>query len=169
MAIRVLTYEEVKKLLIEPQTDTLVGLRNRAILETLYGTGIQVRELLALEMRDIDFRGEVVHVRKKGRDRIVSISASALLTIQTYRDNVELKNSATLFLTETGERITGRIVTKIMKQYSESAGFEPPVTAKDLRFTFGVHMLRNGASADSVRELLGISTMGRIQRYCDAV
>ena len=84
---RFLEYEEVKRLLETPPTNTWLGARDRAIMETLYSTGVRVSELVALNMEDIDFLGEVIHVRGKGKkERITPIGTSALQTIQHYME-----------------------------------------------------------------------------------
>ena len=84
---RFLEYEDVKRLLETPPADSWLGARDRAIMETLYSTGIRVSELVALNMDDIDFLGEVVHIRGKGKkERITPISSSALHVIQHYME-----------------------------------------------------------------------------------
>ncbi len=158
-----LEYEEVKKLLETPPMDNWLGARDRAILETLYSTGMRVSELVALNMDDIDFLGEVVHVRGKGKkERIAPISSSALRIIQHY---IEFRNkraqsnanfdTKVLFLNKHGKRLSTRSVRRKMDKYLKIAGLDPSISPHTLRHSFATHMLNNGADLRSVQELLG--------------
>jgi integrase/recombinase XerC len=160
---RVLEYEEVKRLLSTPPTNTWLGARDRAMLETLYSTGIRVSELVALNMDDIDFLGEVVHVRAKGkRERIAPIGSSALQVIQHYMEyrNKRAQNngnfdSRVLFVNKHGRRLGTRSVGRKMDKYLKMAGLDPAISPHTLRHSFATHMLNNGADLRSVQELLG--------------
>jgi len=170
---RFLEYEEVKKLLETPPTDNWLGVRDRAILETLYSTGIRVSELVALNMDDIDFLGEVIHVRGKGKkERIAPISSSALQVIQYY---IEFKNkraqsnrnfdSKVLFVNKHGRRLSTRSVRRKMDKYLKMAGLDPSISPHTLRHSFATHMLNNGADLRSVQELLGHQSLSTTQIY----
>jgi integrase/recombinase XerC len=170
---RFLEYEEVKKLLETPPTDNWLGVRDRAILETLYSTGIRVSELVALNMDDIDFLGEVIHVRGKGKkERIAPISSSALQVIQYY---IEFKNkraqsnrnfdSKVLFVNKHGRRLSTRSVRRKMDKYLKMAGLDPSISPHTLRHSFATHMLNNGADLRSVQELLGHQSLSTTQVY----
>jgi integrase/recombinase XerC len=160
---RFLEYEQVKTLLETPPVDTWLGARDRAILETLYSTGMRVSELVGLNMDDIDFLGEVVHIRGKGKkERIAPISSSALQVIQHY---MEFRNkraqsnpnfdSKVLFVNKHGRRLSTRSVRRKMDKYLKMAGLDPGVSPHTLRHSFATHMLNNGADLRSVQELLG--------------
>jgi len=170
---RFLEYEQVKKLLETPPTDSWLGARDRAILETLYSTGIRVSELVALNMDDVDFLGEVVHVRGKGKkERIAPIGASALQVIQHY---MEFRNkrsqsnpnfdSKVLFVNKHGRRLSTRSVRRKMDKYLKMAGLDPLISPHTLRHSFATHMLNNGADLRSVQELLGHQSLSTTQVY----
>ncbi len=168
-----LEYEEVKRLLETPPMNTWLGARDRAILETLYSTGIRVSELVALNMDDIDFLGEVVHVRGKGKkERIAPIGASALQTIQHYMEfrNKRAQNnnnfdSKVLFVNKHGRRLSTRSVRRKMDKYLKMSGLDPAISPHTLRHSFATHMLNNGADLRSVQELLGHQSLSTTQVY----
>ena len=170
---RFLEYEEVKRLLETPPMDTWLGARDRAILETLYSTGIRVSELVALNMEDVDFLGEVVRVRGKGKkERISPIGSSALQVIQHY---MEFRNkraqsntnfdSKVLFVNKHGSRLSTRSVRRKMDKYLQMAGLDPLISPHTLRHSFATHMLNNGADLRSVQELLGHQSLSTTQVY----
>lgn len=168
-----LEYEEVKRLLETPPLDNWLGARDRAILETLYSTGIRVSELVALNMDDIDFLGEIIHVRGKGKkERITPIGTSALQVIQHY---MEFRNrrsqsnpkfdSKVLFVNKHGRRLSTRSVRRKMDKYLKMAGLDPSISPHTLRHSFATHMLNNGADLRSVQELLGHQSLSTTQIY----
>jgi len=170
---RFLEYEEVKKLLETPPMDNWLGARDRAILETLYSTGIRVSELVGLNMDDIDFLGEVIHVRGKGKkERIAPIGSSALQVIQHY---MEFRNkraqsnsnfdSRVLFVNKHGRRLSTRSVRRKMDKYLKMAGMDASISPHTLRHSFATHMLNNGADLRSVQELLGHQSLSTTQIY----
>lgn len=170
---RFLDYEEVKRLLNTPSLDNWLGARDRAIMETLYSTGIRVSELVALNMDDIDFMGEVVHVRGKGKkERIAPIGSSALQVIQHYMEyrNKRAQNninfdSKVLFVNKHGRRLSTRSVRRKMDKYLKMAGLDPAISPHTLRHSFATHMLNNGADLRSVQELLGHQSLSTTQVY----
>jgi integrase/recombinase XerC len=119
---RFLEYEEIKRLLETPPTDTWLGARDRAIMETLYSTGMRVSELVAMNLDDIDFLGEVVHIRGKGKkERICPISSSVLQIIQHYMEfrNKRAQHNGNfdgkvLFVNKHGKRLSTRSVRRKM-------------------------------------------------------
>jgi integrase/recombinase XerC len=170
---RFLEYEQVKKLLETPPMDSWLGARDRAIMETLYSTGVRVSELVALNMDDVDFLGEVVHIRGKGKkERIVPIGTSALQVIQHY---MEFRNkrahsnpnfdSKVLFVNKHGRRLSTRSVRRKMDKYLRMAGLDPNISPHTLRHSFATHMLNNGADLRSVQELLGHQSLSTTQVY----
>ncbi len=170
---RFLEYEEIKRLLDTPSTESWLGARDRAILETLYSTGIRVSELVGLNMDDIDFLSEVIHIRGKGKkERIAPISSSALQAIQHY---MEFRNkraqsnshfdSKVLFVNKHGQRLSTRSVRRKMDKYLKMAGLDPAISPHTLRHSFATHMLNNGADLRSVQELLGHQSLSTTQVY----
>jgi integrase/recombinase XerC len=170
---RFLEYEEVKRLLETPPMNNWLGARDRAILETLYSTGIRVSELVALNMDDVDFLGEVVHVRGKGKkERISPIGSSALQVIQHYMEfrNKRAQSSRNfdakvLFVNKHGRRLSTRSVRRKMDKYLKMAGLDPAISPHTLRHSFATHMLNNGADLRSVQELLGHQSLSTTQVY----
>jgi integrase/recombinase XerC len=170
---RFLEYEQVKRLLETPPMDNWLGARDRAIMETLYSTGMRVSELVGLNMDDVDFLGEVVHIRGKGKkERIAPISSSALQVIQHY---MEFRNrrsqsnpnfdSRVLFVNKHGRRLSTRSVRRKMDKYLKMAGLDPAISPHTLRHSFATHMLNNGADLRSVQELLGHQSLSTTQIY----
>jgi len=170
---RFLEYSEVKRLLETPPTDNWLGARDRAILETLYSTGIRVSELVSLNMDDIDFLSEVIHIRGKGKkERITPISSSALQAIQHYMEYRNRRaqsndhfDSRVLFANKHGQRLSTRSVRRKMDKYLKVAGLDPAISPHTLRHSFATHMLNNGADLRSVQELLGHQSLSTTQVY----
>jgi integrase/recombinase XerC len=168
-----LEYEEVKRLLETPPTDTWLGSRDRAIMETLYSTGVRVSELVALNLDDVDFLSEVIHIRGKGKkERIVPIGSSALQAIQRYMEfrnkraqNSDGFDSKVLFVNKHGKRLSTRSVRRKMDKYLLMAGLDPAISPHTLRHSFATHMLNNGADLRSVQELLGHQSLSTTQVY----
>jgi integrase/recombinase XerC len=142
-------------------------------METLYGTGVRVSELVALNLEDVDFLGEVLHVRGKGKkERITPIGSSALQSIQHY---MEFRNrraqsngnfdSKVLFVNKHGKRLSTRSVRRKMDKYLKMAGLDPSISPHTLRHSFATHMLNNGADLRSVQELLGHQSLSTTQIY----
>jgi len=170
---RFLEYEEVKRLLETPPMDNWLGARDRAIMETLYSTGIRVSELVGLNMDDVDFLGEVVHIRGKGKkERISPIGTSALQVIQHYMEFRSKRaqsnpnfDSKVLFVNKHGRRLSTRSVRRKMDKYLKMAGLDPSISPHTLRHSFATHMLNNGADLRSVQELLGHQSLSTTQVY----
>lgn len=170
---RFLEYEQVKRLLETPPTDSWLGARDRAIMETLYSTGMRVSEIVAINLEDIDFLGEVVHIRGKGKkERICPISSSVLQIVQHY---MEFRNkraqlngnfdSKVLFVNKHGKRLSTRSVRRKMDKYLKMAGLDPSISPHTLRHSFATHMLNRGADLRSVQELLGHQSLSTTQIY----
>ena len=144
-----------------------------AILETLYSTGMRVSELVALNMEDVDFLGEVIHIRGKGKkERISPIGSSALQAIQHYIEfrNKRMANDSSfdgkvLFANKHGQRLSTRSVRRKMDKYLKEAGLDPAISPHTLRHSFATHMLNNGADLRSVQELLGHQSLSTTQVY----
>jgi integrase/recombinase XerC len=168
-----LEYEDIKRLLDTPPANSWLGARDRAILETLYSTGIRVSELVALNMDDIDFLGEVVRVRGKGKkERVAPISSSALQVIQHYMEFRSKRAQSNqnfdpkvLFVNKHGTRLSTRSVRRKMDKYLKMAGLDPNISPHTLRHSFATHMLNNGADLRSVQELLGHQSLSTTQVY----
>ncbi|KPK72095.1 MAG: hypothetical protein AMJ79_16025 [Phycisphaerae bacterium SM23_30] len=164
--------EQVTVLLNCPPRNTLLGARDRAILETLYGSGLRVSELVALNLADVDFLGEVLHIRGKGKkERLAPIGTPALQSIQRYlsfRDSDPRKDTfdqQALFINKHGQRLSTRSVRRKLDKYLLQAGLDPRISPHTLRHSFATHMLNNGADLRVVQELLGHQSLSTTQVY----
>ena len=163
---------QIETLLNCPNTNNMLGARDRAILETLYGSGLRVSELVALNLSDVDFLGEILHVRGKGKkERLAPIGAPALQAIQrylTFRDSDPRKPSfdqQALFINKHGQRLSTRSVRRKLDKYLLQSGLDPRISPHTLRHSFATHMLNNGADLRVVQELLGHQSLSTTQVY----
>jgi tyrosine recombinase XerC len=172
-----LTVDEVFQLLEEPGKKDRFMLRDRAILEFLYSTGIRVAELVSRDLSDLDFVSEVVSVRGKGnKERLVPFGRHAKAAVELWleqREQLMMDRASrgrkvehkALFLNGRGSRLTVRSVERMVKSYGERAGISQTVTPHALRHSFATHLLEMGADLRSVQELLGHSSLSSTQRY----
>ncbi len=162
---------EIESLLSAPDTNTAIGLRDKAIMELLYSTGMRVGELLSLNLEDLDITNAIVKVRGKGRkERIIPVGRTAIDAIRHYLEvRHELssgKHSQALFLSERGNRMPGSIsVRRRIEKYAKEAGIKKKITPHTLRHTFATHMLNAGADLRSVQEMLGHVNLSTTQIY----
>ncbi|MFQ8602508.1 MAG: site-specific tyrosine recombinase [Anaerovoracaceae bacterium] len=169
-----LDIEEIDKLLSVPD-DSIRGLRDKAILEVLYATGIRVSELIEADVEDINLRmGFITCAEDQSRARIVPLGRPARAAMETYiyesrdkllRDNEDEK---ALFVNYYGKRITRQGLWKILKEYGQKAGIEHKLTPNIIRNSFAVHMLQNGADLKSLQELMGHEDISATQIYLSA-
>ncbi len=169
---RCLDMEQIIKLLDCPDTNTMLGARDRAIIETLYSSGLRVSELVGLNLSDVDFLGEILHIRGKGKkERLSPIGSSALQAIQrylTFRDSDRRKETfdqQALFINKHGQRLSTRSVRRKLDKYLLQAGLDPRISPHTLRHSFATHMLNNGADLRVVQELLGHQSLSTTQIY----
>lgn len=175
----VLTPAEVASLLDAPDPDTARGLRDRAMLETLYATGLRVTELVSLRNGDVDFDRGVVTCMGKGRkERLVPIGEQARATLLRYLSDGRPfiarsaaarsrrgGHTAPLFITGQGRQMTRQGFWKLIKRYAERAGIDKPISPHRLRHSFATHLLAGGADLRSVQAMLGHSDIGTTQIY----
>jgi len=160
-----LTEDEVTKLIEVALPKDERGLRDRAILETFYSTGIRISELVGLSNQDIDFIGGIVKVMGKGKkERIVPIGERAIAAIRDYLEKRK-KQADALFLNKSGKRITTRGVRNIVGKYLRLAGIRQGISPHTLRHSFATHLLNRGADLRSVQELLGHVNLSTTQIY----
>jgi integrase/recombinase XerD len=170
---RAITPSEVTKLLEQPSltasSDKPEGLRDQAMLETLYSSGMRVSELVALDVEDIDLEGTAIRCTGKGgRRRIVPLRASAVEALRAYleegRPGLALNDNPALFLNHRGNRLTRQGFWLILKSYAEQAQIED-ITPHTLRHSFATHALKTGAELRDVQQLLGHVSISTTQVY----
>ncbi|MCJ7822966.1 MAG: site-specific tyrosine recombinase XerD [Armatimonadetes bacterium] len=161
----VLSVEEVGRLLAQPDADTRRGLRDRAMLELLYATGLRVSELVGLGRGDINLELGVVRCIGKGsKERIVPVGRPAIEAVGAYLDS--RRDAATpLFVGNKGQPITRVAVWRIVRRYARGAGIRAPISPHALRHSFATHMLEGGADLRSIQELLGHANIVTTQIY----
>ncbi len=163
-----MTEEEVVKLIesaFAKDADDVFGLRDRAILETFYSSGLRISELVLLSLDDIDFIAGIVKALGKGKkERIVPIGDAALNAIRKYLGKRKKQNNA-LFLNKNGKRISTRGVRDIVEKYLRSAGIQRGVSPHTFRHSFATHLLNRGADLRTVQELLGHANLSSTQIY----
>jgi len=163
-----LTEDEVKRLIdsvLPKDGHEELGLRDKAILETFYSTGMRISELVGVNTQDIDFISDIIKVMGKGRkERIVPIGDLAISAIKDYLEK-RGKQSEALFLNKNGRRITDRGVRGIVAKYIRIASIRQGVSPHTLRHSFATHLLNRGADLRSVQELLGHANLSTTQIY----
>jgi integrase/recombinase XerC len=167
-----LSVDDVFLLLGGIQGDGLLTIRDRAILETLYSTGVRVSELVGLDWHDVDFQLGIIRVVGKGlKERIVPIGEMALKTLRNYGDEQAIKwrraakGETPVFLNHRGGRITTRSVGRVVEKYLKAAGIAVRMGPHGLRHTFATHLLNGGADLRVIQELLGHASLSTTQRY----
>ena len=166
-----LTVEEVATILEAPRPEEPPGLRDRAILELLYGAGLRVSELTGLDVDDLDVEAAAVRVLGKGaKEREVPIGRMARDAIDAYltRGRPALagpRSRAALFLNTRGGRLTRQSCARLLETYAHAAGIRRRVTPHDLRHSFATHLLEGGADVRVVQELLGHASVATTQIY----
>ena len=165
--------EEIDLLLEQPITKTPMGMRDKAILEILYASGIRVSELTGLNITDVDKSdGEILVFGKGSKERIVKMGSAAISAVSDFIKYARpklvkeggRKNNA-LFIGRLGERLTPRSIERTIKKYGKAAGIDKKITPHSLRHSFATHLLERGADLRSVQELLGHSSLSTTQIY----
>lgn len=168
----VLTIEEIEKLLAAPNQLKPQGVRDIAMLELLYGTGMRVSELIALNIEQIHASMGFIRIIGKGnKERIVPLGKTALVAYEHYMNEARpklLKNYPTtdaLFINQRGKRLTRQGCWKLLKQHAQTAGLTKAMTPHVLRHSFATHLVENGADLRAVQEMLGHADIATTQIY----
>ncbi len=169
---RFFSREEMLRLLEAPPADNPLGLRDRAILETLYSAGLRVSELTGLDLGDLDLGEGLATVRGKGRkERLALLGPPATQAINDWLParlalaGARAATQPALFLNKRGTRLTTRSVGRLLARYLAQAGLNPEASPHTLRHSFATHLLDAGADIRSVQELLGHRSLGTTQMY----
>jgi integrase/recombinase XerC len=167
----ILTVDEVFALLDRIEAGDLAGLRDRALLEFLYATGLRVGEVVSLNEEDVDLAGTVVRVLGKGKkERIVPFGGKALRALERWLAasrplRARGKDPGAIFLNLRGARLTDRSVRRVLDRRLRAAAIEAKVSPHALRHSFATHLLGAGADLRAIQELLGHASLSTTQRY----
>ena len=167
---KVLTKHEIKLLLEQPSKDTKQGIRDKAILELLYASGLRISELISLGLNDLNFdEGYLICKGKGNKERVVPFSSKAATATLNYikkvRPKISSNHNETLFLTHRGNAFTRQGAWKVIKGYAIRAGLKDNISPHILRHTFATHLLEGGADLRSVQLMLGHSQIVTTQIY----
>ncbi len=166
----ILSVREVDKLLCQPDTKTPKGLRDKAMLELLYATGMRVSELIHLELDSVNLSLGYITCQENGRERVIPINHASRQALERYLENARdtlLKGTQTtsLFTNCSGHAMSRQGFWKMLKGYAKTAGIKGDITPHTLRHSFAAHLLQNGADIKSVQEMLGHSDISTTQVY----
>ena len=167
-----MSLSEVNSLLEQPTGDTPKEIRDKAMLELLYATGIRVTELITLKLSDLNLQMNIITCRDSHKERVVPFGATARSAIVRYmnegRDKLIGGHSVdTLFVNCSGEEMSRQGFWKLIKYYTKKAGIEADITPHTLRHSFAAHLVENGADLKSVQEMLGHSDISTTQIYAN--
>jgi integrase/recombinase XerD len=166
-----LSQKDVDRLLLAPDESTPHGLRDRAILELFYSSGLRVSEMSGLRIQQIDMEQGFIRVFGKGsKERIVPVGERARSTVDRYLNAarprfVKSRTGSALFLSERGQPISRKTIWVIVKQYAKKAGISQPVKPHILRHSFATHLLTGGADLRAIQEMLGHADISTTQIY----
>ncbi|MFO0741305.1 MAG: site-specific tyrosine recombinase XerD [Labilithrix sp.] len=168
---RVLSYDEVDRLLAAPAEDSPKGIRDSAMIHLMYASGLRVSELCSLALGELDRRvGTVSPLGKGGKRRVVPVGQIALERIERYLELVRPLNKGAgtdkhLFLSPRGKRLTRQGLWKLLKAYARACGITTPISPHKLRHSFATHLLRGGADLRAVQAMLGHADLGTTEIY----
>lgn len=171
---QILTNSEVDLLLRQPNCTDPKGIRDKAMLELLYATGIRVTELISLNMNDLNLPGEFIRCNNGKKIRVIPLYPDAVKALahytKTVRNNlISNSNENALFVNISGERMSRQGFWKIIKAYQKQAKIEKDITPHTLRHSFAAHLLENGADLESIQQMLGHSDISSTQVYVQIV
>jgi len=167
----VISLEEVERILASPNESTPEGIRDTAMLEVLYATGIRVSELIGLKLNDVNFEmGFIVVYGKGSKERIVPMGAQALEKLKPYMELsrpalLKTKESKALFVTRRGKGMTRQGFWKLIKTHAINSGISKNISPHTLRHSFATHLLERGADLRSIQIMLGHSDISTTQIY----
>lgn len=169
-APEILSTEQMELLLEQPSGNDKKSIRDKAMLELLYATGMRVSELIALKKEDINLSLEYIRCNSHGKERIIPFGKQALISMKEYLNNsreflIRDNNENHLFVNFSGKPMTRQGFWKIVKYYAKKAGIQEDITPHMLRHSFAVHLIENGAPLESVQEMLGHSDISTTQIY----
>ena len=166
----ILTSKEVELLLEQPQCIDLKGIRDKAMLEFAYATGMRVTEIISLNVEDVNIEQEAVICKSRNKTRTIPLGKIALNAVKDYMDRargilVKSDKEKALFVNLNGKRLTRQGFWKIIKFYQEQAQIDKDITPHTLRHSFATHLLQNGADLKAIQTMLGHSDISSTQVY----
>lgn len=166
----ILSVEEVTLLLDQPSGNSNKEIRDKAMLELLYATGIRVSELISLTLDDVNITSGYIRVSEGSRERIIPFGSVARTALKSYLKNarpgmIATESETVLFTNCSGQPMSRQGFWKVLKQYAKRAGIEADITPHTLRHSFAAHLVENGADLRSVQEMLGHSDVSTTQIY----
>ncbi len=167
---QVLSNEDIDLLLSQPKLTDNKGIRDKAMLEVLYATGIRVSELIGLDMEDINLKMGYIRCHNNKSERVIPIGNKAIEALRLYTGRareymVRNENENALFVNCNGVRISRQGFWKIIKQYQESSGIDMDITPHSLRHSFAAHLIENGADLQSLKTMMGHADISSTQIY----
>lgn len=169
-----MTVDEAFRLVESPRADTFAELRDKAILETFYSSGIRISELVSLNLKNIDFRLGILHVMGKGgKERIAPLGEKALEALKKYltarsslmeKESV-IKSQEATFLSQKGQRLSVRRTRDLVYKYAKLVELNKHISPHALRHSCATHLLEAGADLRFIQELLGHASLSTTQRY----
>ena len=171
---QILSGREVELLLSQPSSSDSKGLRDKAMLEVMYATGIRVTELIDLNLDDVNLDIGIIKCTNSKKSRVIPLYPAALRALSIYIKEVRMlmvmdSQEDALFVNVNGSRMSRQGFWKILKFYQAKAGIEKDITPHTLRHSFAVHLLENGADLGSLQELMGHSDISSTQLYTHMV
>lgn len=166
----ILSLKEIDTLLNQPEDDSPKGVRDKAMLELLYATGIRVTELISLNASDVNMNMGYIRCNSSNKERIIPIGSIALKALKDYSEAYDhvisnIQVNSPLFMNVQGKRLTRQGFWKIIKAYTKKANIQKKITPHTLRHSFATHLIQNGADLKSVQEMLGHSDISTTQVY----
>ena len=164
-----LTQDEIEKILNIPSLKTPIGIRDRALLECLYASGMRVSEMTSLRIEDVNLEHGFLKCRGKGgKERLVPLGRKAIEACRKYlkvKRQTDESGSTSFFLNRDGRGLTRQFIWKMIKKYAAAAGIQKVITPHSFRHSFATHLLEHGADLRIVQELLGHSDISTTQIY----
>lgn len=166
----ILTGEEVELFLKQPDSGDIKGIRDRAMLEILYATGLRVSELVAMDLSDLDLTNALIYCGEKEKQRSIPILTETVQFLDQYLNHsrphlIEDPEEQAVFVNMNGERMSRQGFWKLIKYYREKAGIQAEITPHTLRHSFAAHLLEDGADIRTVQEMMGHSDISSTHIY----
>jgi len=167
---KILSNKEIDALLSQPNVSDIKGMRDKAMLELIYATGMKVTELVSLNVDDLNLSIPFVRVASGEKERFIPLYRVAVKALTNYLEKARKlmilsTDEQALFVNVSGERLTRQGFWKILKDYAAKAGIKSDITPHTLRHSFAAHLLENGADIHDIQEILGHSDIASTQRY----